>query len=42
MIPQIIMDLLKNMYDSGLLKVACVRWRRVSFNQPLAEALHAM
>ncbi|KAI1797779.1 hypothetical protein LXA43DRAFT_266271 [Ganoderma leucocontextum] len=42
MVPQILIDLLKNMYDNGLLKVACVGWRRIGFNQALADALQAM
>ena len=41
MVPPILKGLVKNMYDCGLLKVSCTAWRRVGFNESLADALLA-
>ncbi|EJF66608.1 hypothetical protein DICSQDRAFT_130855 [Dichomitus squalens LYAD-421 SS1] len=41
MIPPILKGLIRNMYDCGLLKVTYTAWRRVGFNEGLADALRA-
>ena len=42
MIPPILMGLVRDIYDSGLLKIASVGLQRTGFNQALAEVLLAM
>ncbi|KAI0639302.1 hypothetical protein C8Q77DRAFT_51910 [Trametes polyzona] len=39
LVPPVVMKTMNNMFHSGALKVVCTGWRRVGFNQRLAEAL---
>ncbi|KAI0757107.1 hypothetical protein C8Q80DRAFT_77801 [Daedaleopsis nitida] len=41
MIPPVLTKMVRQMYDSRVLKIACTAWRRAGYNRDLADALRA-